>query len=148
MLQYLEKKIDNSNDRTDMEQLLLLLYSDIMITHSTYSLEHYVEQLTKKDEINILIIHVDENISIHESAMLHKDFVKKVYSLLVFSLGPDYEGNFQLLDKDEHQLESGESYYDIEKQFFSELCTAELISSVKMLTERPSFISVFTLMIE
>ena len=109
-----EKKFSNIDDRTDVEQLILLLYCDLMIKHSSNPLAHYVDQLSKKNEINILNIHFDKNFSVTKTASHQRDFVEKLYGLMVFCIGPDYEGKFHLKENDQCKLDTGELYYNVE----------------------------------
>jgi len=144
---YLKAKLKNENDRFDIEQLILLLHKEIMTPHSKHNLAYLVDQLEKKDELGIVMIHVDNNITVPGSAALQSGFVEVLFGLLVFALGPDYEGNFSLLDSDKKMLGQDTAYYALEKQFFTDLCSAELISNAKEMEGMPVFMSTFTLLL-
>ena len=144
---YLKDKLSNENDRYDMEQLILLLHKEIIAPHSKHNLAYLVDQLVEKDELGIVMVHVDNGITVAGSAAIQTGFVEVLFGLLVFALGPDYEGNFSLLDTDKQMLGQDTAYYALEKQFFTELCTAELISNAKEMEGQPVFISTFTLLL-
>jgi hypothetical protein len=144
---YLKGKLSSDNDRQDMQQFILLLHRDILTQHSHHSLSHLVDQLCSGDELKLMLVHVDKQITVAGSAALQCSFVEGLFGLLVFSFGPDYEGNASLTAEDKKHFDTDTPYYKVEKQFFTELCSAELTSFTMEVEGRPAFISNFSLLL-
>jgi len=144
---YLEEKLRSTTDREDMQQFILLLHRDILTQHSHHSLSHIVDQLRSGDELKLMLVHVDKQITVAGSAALQCSFIEGLFGLLVFSFGPDYEGNASLIEEDKKHFDTDTPYYKVEKQFFTELCSAELTSFTMEVEGRPAFISNFSLLL-
>jgi len=143
---HLKNVIHDEHERENIEQFILVLYFDVLTAFSSVSIDEAVYQLVKNDFFELELFQPVEGLALKDVVEQERELIAKLFGLLVFSFGPDYEDQFELRAQDEQLISEGIACYRIEKYFFTEYISAQLKSHFNEIEN--SFHFSFTLILQ
>ena len=130
---HLKTVIHDEHERENIEQFILVLFFDILAAFSSISIDEAVKQVVDNNFFELELFQSVEGLALNNVADQQRELIEKLFGLIVFSFGPDYEDQFGLRAQNKHSNSEGIACYHIEKYFFTELISVLFKSHFKEL---------------